>query len=180
MRRARVLLFILVLASCAIAQQDKSQRPSPAGTAELTLNGKKVTVEYSRPKIHDPKTGQTRKIMGGVVPYGEVWRTGANEATTLKTEADLNINGTPVPAGTYTLFTLPEANKWTLILSKKTGEWGTPYPGQGEDFARVPMHVEQVQQTVDPFTITLEPASAKPPRLCLAWEHTKACVNLTK
>src|SRR3954465_15886518 len=97
MRRARVLLFILVLASCAIAQQDKSQRPSPPGTAELTLNGKKVTVEYSRPKIHDPKTGQTRKIMGGVVPYGEVWRTGANEATTLKTEADLNINGTPVP-----------------------------------------------------------------------------------
>ena len=181
MRKASILLVLLASASCMVAQQDKSQRPSPPGTTQLTLSGKKITVDYSRPKILDPKTGQARKIMGGVVPYGEVWRAGANEATTLKTEADLDVSGTALPAGTYTLFTLPESDKWTLIISKKTGEWGTPYPGESEDFARVPMSLEHVSAPVDPFTITLEQPGASgssPARLCMAWENTKACATL--
>lgn len=179
MKAVKTLAVLFALAACVVAQQDKSKRPSQPGTAEATLNGKKVSVDYDRPKITDPKTGQTRTIMGGVVPYGKVWRTGANEATTLKTEGDLDISGTTVPAGTYTLFTLPEQDKWTLIISKKTGEWGIPYPGENDDLARVPMTVEHVQQTVDPFTITLDPSgSAAAARLCVAWETTKACVNL--
>jgi hypothetical protein len=128
--------------------------------------------------------------MGGVVPFGEVWRTGANEATTLTTEADLEVSGTKIPAGTYTIFTLPESDKWTLIISKKTGEWGTPYPGESDDFARVPMSVEQLSTAVDPLTIALEPPKADPvplsgaggrsapARLCIAWEKTMACVSL--
>jgi len=176
---AKTLTVLLALATCVVAQPDKSKRPSPPGTAELSLNGKKVTVDYSRPKIADPKTGQPRKIVGGVVPYGEVWRAGANEATTLKTETDLDVNGTAIPAGTYTLFALPEQDKWTLIVSKKTGEWGTPYPGEKDDLARIPMNVEHLQQTVDPFTISLDPdRQGSAARLCLAWENTKACVNL--
>ena len=179
MKVLKVLAAIIALTVCLAAQQDKSKRPSPPGNAEVSLNGKKVTIDYSRPKIADPKTGQPRTIMGGIVPYGQVWRTGANEATTLKTETDLDISGTKVPAGTYTLFSVPEQDKWTLVISKKTGEWGTPYPGEGDDFARVPMTVEHLQQTVDPFTITLEGSGDKSARMCFAWEQTKACANLT-
>lgn len=180
MRILNIFAVVLVLAACTFAQQDKSKRPSQPGTAEITLNGKKITVDYSRPKIADPKTGEQRKIMGDVVPYGKVWRTGANEATTLKTEADLDVDGKTVPAGTYTLFTLPESDKWTLIISKKTGEWGIPYPGETNDLARVPMNVEHLQQTVDPFTITLTAGSGNSQaKMCVAWETTQACVNLT-
>lgn len=189
MRTFGTLSALLLLVSCIQAQENKSQRPSPTDKAELTLNDKKVTIVYSRPKISDPKTGETRKIMGGVVPYGEVWRTGANEATAFKTDIGLDLNGTAVPAGAYTLFTIPEADHWTLIISTKTGEWGIPYPGKSADFARVPMKVEHLEKIVDPFIITLEPPRAStlttmgvggptPARLCLAWENTKACVSL--
>jgi hypothetical protein len=189
MRICKILAALLLLASWIQAQENKSQRPSPTDRAELTLNDKKITIEYSRPKIRDPKTGQPRKIMGGLVPYGKVWRTGANEATALKTDTDLDVNGTAVPVGAYTLFTIPEPDHWTLIISKKIGEWGIPYPGESADFARVPMKVEHLEQIVDPFIITLEPprpsqlptlgvGGPMPARLCLAWENTKACVNL--
>src|SRR5215472_8680273 len=96
-----VALFCVLALTLSWAQQppaqDKSQRPSPPGTAESTINGKKVTISYSRPSM------KGRKIMGELVPYGKVWRTGANEATTLTTEIDLNIGGAKVPAGAYTL-----------------------------------------------------------------------------
>ena len=71
-----------------------------------------------------------RKIFGGLVPYGEPWRAGANEATTFVIDADMNVGGKAVPAGSYTIFTLPTADAWTLIISKQTGEWGVPYPGR--------------------------------------------------
>src|SRR5437868_8130128 len=90
-------------------QQDKSKRPSPPGTAAVTFaDGKKVTIEYSRP------AAKGREIYGGLVPYDQVWRTGANEATSLKTDADLVIGGTTIPAGSYTLFTLPSKSSWKL------------------------------------------------------------------
>ncbi len=159
--------------------RDKSQRPSPPGQTSVTFaDGKKITIDYSRPKIRDPKTGEPRKIMGSLVPYGEVWRAGANEATTFVAEADLMVGGTHVPAGSYTLFTVPEQDKWTLIISKKTGEWGIPYPGEGDDLARVPMKVEKTSSTVDPFTITLDKASDKAAVLKMAWENTQASVDI--
>jgi hypothetical protein len=178
MRTLRISLVILALASFALAQgqQDKSKRPSPPGQAQVTLGGKNITIDYSRPKIRDPKTGQPRQIMGNVVPYGKVWRTGANEATTLKTDADLDIGGTRVPAGTYTLFTVPEQDKWTLVISKKTGEWGTEYPGEANDLARVPMTVSKTNQTVDQFTISLNKQGDNQATLNLEWENTRASV----
>ena len=172
MRKLSIALLVVLAITLAAAQKDKSKRPSQPGIAEVTLSGKKITVDYSRPKIADPKTGQARKIFGGLVPYGEVWRTGANEATTLKTDADLDINGTTVPAGTYTLYTLPSADKWKLIISKKTGQWGIPYPGESEDFARVPMQGGRVDKIVDPFTISLDKKSETEATLHIAWDRT--------
>jgi hypothetical protein len=187
MRITGVAIIVLMLTSSILAQQDKSQRVSPPAKVELMLNGKKITVKYSRPKIGDPKTGQPRKIMGGVVPYGETWRTGANEATAFVSEGDVAVGGAHVPRGGYTLYTIPNKDSWWLIISKKTGQWGDPYPGSQEDFAVIPMQLEHLSQTVDLFTITLDPprssqsktsGDAMPARMCLAWENAKACVTL--
>src|SRR6478736_6875881 len=104
--------FIMLIAALAIAQQppeDKSKRPSPPATAEVTLKGKKVSIDYSRPSLKGRKVGKE------LAPYGEVWRTGANEATALNTEIDLTIGGVKVPAGEYTLYTLPSEGTWKLI-----------------------------------------------------------------
>jgi hypothetical protein len=110
-----LMLFSAIIVSCA---QDKSKRPSPPAVASGTIEGVKVTVEYSRPSV------KGRKIMGGLVPYGEVWRTGANEATTIEFDKDVKIEGQPLPAGKYTLFTIPGETEWSIIFNKKLGQWG--------------------------------------------------------
>ena len=184
MRKIVIGLFAIVwtIAACAQGGQDKTKRPSPPGQAKFTFaDGKTITVDYSRPKMRDPKTGQPRKIFGDVVPYGQPWRTGANEATTFVTTANLDVGGTKVPAGSYTLYTLPEENgAWKLIISKKTGQWGIPYPGEAEDFARIDMKTAQVKDVVDPFTITLEKQGPNAGVLHIAWEHTEASVNFSE
>src|SRR5919204_3866664 len=131
MKRVTVASVLVVAAALVVAQtQDKSKRPSPPGTAQFTFSdGKKITIDYSRPSV------KGRKIYGGLVPFGQVWRTGANESTTFVTDANLTIGGKDVPAGNYTMFTIPAEDKWTLIISKKTGEWGTDYP-EGQDLGR--------------------------------------------
>ena len=167
--------FVLVLAVAASslrAQEDKSKRPSPPATAKCELaGGKTVTVDYSSPR----KKG--RNVFPEVVKYGEVWRTGANEATTFVTTGDVMVGGTHVPAGSYTLFTVPGKDKWTLIISKKTGEWGTAYPGETEDLARVEMKAGTATAPVENFTISFEKAG-NGCNLKLAWDTTTAWVSV--
>src|SRR6266498_4615806 len=110
----RIVSILLILAACgfSFAQQDKNKRPSPAAQAQCKFSdGKTITVDYSSPRM------KGRKIFGELVPYGEVWRTGANDATTFVTDANLNVNGKDVPAGSYTIFTIPKQDKWTLIIN---------------------------------------------------------------
>ncbi len=177
MPKFSLAVVVLIAFTFAAAQQDKSKRPSPAGSTEVTLSGKKVTIDYSRPKIADPKTGQARKIFGRLVSYGQVWRTGANEATSLKSDADLDIGGAKVPAGSYTLFTLPTENGWKLIVNKQTGQWGTKYD-EKQDLTRIPMQVAKTSKTVDPFTISFDKKSETEAVLHLAWENTDASVSV--
>ena len=99
-------------------QPSAKAMPSPPAKASATLNGKAVTINYNSPRL------KGRTIGSDIVPYGEVWRTGANPATTLVTATNLKIGTLDVPAGTYTLFTLPNKDQWLFIVSKKTGEWG--------------------------------------------------------
>src|SRR6202047_2047766 len=141
-RTAATGLGMLLFASLTFAQQDKpapaaqdkSARPSPPAKGTCSLgDGATVTVDYSSPRA------KGRKIFGGLVPYGEVWRLGANEATTFVVSTSVTVGSTKVPAGSYTLFAVPNADKWSLVISKKTGEWGVPYPRADSDFARVDM-----------------------------------------
>jgi hypothetical protein len=120
-----------------------------------------------------------RKIYGGLVPYGEVWRAGANEATTFVTKANLKVEGKDVPVGSYTMFAIPGAEKWTLIISKKTGEWGTDYPGPGEDLARIEMKVSKLPEPIENFTIAFE-KSGTGCVMQLDWETTRASVAITE
>src|SRR6202008_4357152 len=110
-------LTLGLMAALGSAQMDKASKPSPPAKASCTLaDGKSITVDYSSPRA------KGRKIFGGLVPYGEVWRAGANEATTFVTSSDITVGGKAVPAGKYTIFAIPGEDKWTLVISKKTGE----------------------------------------------------------
>src|SRR5262249_50172118 len=164
-------VFAIASVTWVLAQQpqDKSKRPSPPGTADCTINGKKVAIEYSRPSM------KGRKIMGELVPYDKVWRTGANEATTLTTEIDLNIGGAKVPAGKYTLYTLPSAATWKLIINRQTGQWGTEYH-QDQDLARVDMKKTALAVPVEQFTISLDQNDNSSADLALEWEKTRLSV----
>ena len=171
---ALLTLLFFTVATVACAQDDKSKRPSPPASAECKFSdGKTVKIDYSSPRM------KSRKIYGGLVPYGQVWRTGANEATTFVNAANVSVGGTAVPAGSYTIFTIPEADKWTLVISKKTGEWGTEYPGQGDDLARVAMKVSKTAAPVENFTIGFDQAGGKC-TLNMDWENTRASVEVAE
>ncbi|HUM05430.1 MAG TPA: DUF2911 domain-containing protein [Terriglobales bacterium] len=174
MKKFSVLVLLLfVFASLAAAQQDKSKRPSPPASATCSAGGASITIDYSSPRM------KGRKIFGGLVPFGQIWRTGANEATTFVTTADVSVGGQSVPAGSYTLFTIPEDAKWTLVISKKTGEWGTDYPGESNDLVRVPMSVSKTAAPVENFTIGFDQAGGKC-ALHMDWENTRASVDVVK
>jgi len=171
-RIALLVMFAFLGTIACTAQGDKSKRPSPAASATCDLGGgKTVKTDYSSPRA------KGRKIYGGLVPNGEVWRTGANESTTFVTSADITVGGTSVPAGSYTIFTVPNADKWSLVISKKTGEWGTQYPGSENDLARIDMKVSKLPSPVENFTISFE-KSGNGCNLKLAWDTTTAWVSV--
>ena len=167
-------LSVVVFAAWGAGGQNKESRPSPPAKATCSLaGGKTITVDYSSPRR------KGRKIFGGLVPFGEIWRAGANEATTFVTDTDLTVGGTTVQAGSYTIFTIPGEGKWTLVISKKTGEWGTAYPGPDNDLARVEMKVSKPPSAVENFTIAFDTSGAGC-TLRMEWETTRASVNILK
>ena len=166
--------FGIVAAALAIALPASAQehRASPHETVSADVDGSKVSITYGRPYKKD------RKIWGGLVPYGKVWRTGADEATTLKTDKPLVFGSTTVPAGTYTLYTLPEeAGGAKLVINKKTGQWGTVYD-EKEDLARVDLKKEELSAPVDQFTITIS-SSSSGGVLKLAWDNAAYSIPFT-
>jgi hypothetical protein len=167
-------LIVIAFSTVSFAQQDKSKRPSPPAQAQCKFSdGKTITVDYSSPRL------KGRKVGGEVAPYGQVWRTGANEATTFVTTAALSAEGKDIPAGNYTIFTLPEQNKWTLIVSKHTGEWGIPYKYESEELARIPMSVSKTSSPVENFTISFDQGGSTC-NMKLSWEETQASVQFSE
>lgn len=167
-RFALFTCLIFGLSLFAFAQS----KPSPAASATCDLGGgKNIKTDYSSPRV------KGRKIYGDLVPYGEVWRTGANEATTFVTSADIKVGGKEVPAGKYTIFTVPGPDKWTLIVNKKTGEWGIPYKYESDELARVDMKVAKLPAPVENFTIAFD-KSGSGCTMRMDWESTRASVEI--
>jgi hypothetical protein len=177
MKHSRLIFIAAALTVLFLSLFAQAQNPpaSPPGTATFTFgDGKTVTITYSRPSM------KGRTIFGGLVPYGKVWRTGANAATTLKTDVDLTIGGASVPAGTYTLYSIPEEKKWTLIINKETGQWGTKYD-QAQDLARVEMKVSKpAAAPVEQFTIGFDQTGNTGAVLKLEWADTLAKVDVAE
>jgi hypothetical protein len=162
-----------LFATATLVSATSAQQPpaSPPANAHVTLNGKAVTINYNSPRL------KGRTIGADIVPYGEVWRTGANPATTLITPTNLKIGTLDVPAGTYTLFTLPNKDKWLFIVSKKTGEWGIPYP-EGNDLGRTPMTSKPVASSQENMSISFENTKGSSTELHVKWGTTDQYVTV--
>jgi hypothetical protein len=146
-----------------------SRYRSPRASATVTLDGKVIRIDYYAPSMHG------RKIMGDLVPFGEVWCTGANWATQITTPVDLRIGDIKVPKGSYSIWTVPDEKEWTLILNKETGQFHTDYNPEA-DFARTKMKVGKLGKPVETFTIDLRAEGGNRGTLSLQWETTEASV----
>jgi hypothetical protein len=176
MKATAIAASIIALSLTATATAEEKKRASPHEDVTATLAGKKVTVSYGRPSM------KGRAIFGGLVPWGQVWRTGANEATTFTTEADVVIGGLKVPKGEYALFTIPTEKQWTLIVNKTAKQWGAFKYDEAQDLGRVPMTVTAAAAATKPveqFKIEMTPAG-KQLTLKLAWDKTVASVVIAQ
>ena len=178
MNTLKSFVAMAAIVACTLPLMAQQKRVSPHETVSAVIDGSRVTVTYGRPYTKSPKTGETRKIWGGLVPYGQVWRTGADEATTLITQKPLVFGDTTVPAGAYTLWTLPaEDGSAKLIINKQIGQWGVG-PGsydEKNDVARVDLKKDALDTPVDQLTI----AVSKPGLLKLSWENIQYSVAFT-
>lgn len=144
------------------AQEDKSKRKSPPATMETTVGDAKIVINYSQPSMSN------REIYGKLVPFGEVWRTGANEATTFKTSKDITVNGKKLPAGTYSVFTIPNADEWTIIFNSEPEQWGAYKYDESKDVIRVKAEPVKVKKT-EKMTFS----SGKEGVIYLDWAETR-------
>ena len=145
---------------------------SPRDSVKVVFAGRTLAVNYGRP------SARGRKIMGGVVPYNQIWRTGANEATSLSTEAELVLGGATIPRGTYSLYTVPSKTSWQLVVNKEVGQSGLVYH-QYLDLARVKLLKVSLSDYVERFTISIERVSPNSGVLKLAWEKTALSIPFT-
>ncbi|AMJ65594.1 DUF2911 domain-containing protein [Hymenobacter sp. PAMC 26628] len=159
------LLFVVAAAQAQDAKppEDKSKRPSPPATATAVVNGTTVTIDYSRPSL------KGRKAFGELEPYGKVWRTGANEATTFTVDKPVKIEGKTLPAGKYGLFTIPTATTWTVIFNKVPNQWGAFKYKDADDALRVTVPAKKLAAPVEVFDITVDKAG----KVAMKWDTTE-------
>jgi hypothetical protein len=172
--KTSLLIGVFLAMAAAGARPVPPQVLSPPERAACKFaDGKTIAVRYSSPRMRG------RKIFGDVVPFGEVWRAGADDATSFVTNVDVTAGGKSVPAGSYTLFTLPTQTKWTLIISKQTSEWGIPYPGEKYDFARMEMKVSKLPSPLENLTIAFD-STGTSCTMKLDWETTRASIEIAE
>ena len=145
---------------------------SPPAETSVKIDGKTIRIDYSAPSMRG------RKIFGGLEPYGRVWRAGANAATALHTDANLDIGGLSVPKGDYTLFVYLGPKQWQLVVSKATGEWGLDYQ-PGQDLGRAKMEMSKPPKPVETYKMTLSSLGGDKGKLRLEWENTVAEIPIT-
>lgn len=164
-----VIMMIGVFAWTSYGQFGRSKYTSPPANVTATIAGKKITIEYYAPSMHG------RKIMGSLVPYGEVWCTGANWATKITSEGNLQMGDLKLSAGSYSIWTLPNANEWTLIINRQTGQFHRDYDSS-RDFGRAKMMLKQLSAPVETFKIDLRSTGGNQGTLALDWETTEAYI----
>jgi hypothetical protein len=179
MPKLKSLLLLAVVIATTLPAMAQQKRVSPHETVSAVIDGSRVTVVYGRPYTKDPKTGEARDIWGGVVPYGKVWRTGADEATLLITQKPLVFGETTIPAGAYTLFTLPlEDGTAKLIINKQLGQWGTQYD-EKQDLARIDLKKDVTDKTADQLTLAVSKNSGGGGVLKIMWANTQFSAAFT-
>jgi hypothetical protein len=164
-----VAAALAVFAWTAFGQFGRSKYTSPPASASIDIAGKHINIEYYAPSMHG------RKVMGGLVPFGVVWCTGANWATKITSDANLEMGGLKLPAGSYSIWTLPNANEWTLIINKQTGQFHLNYDSS-LDFGRTKMNLKMLPAPVETFKIDLRSVSGNKGTLALDWETTEASI----
>ena len=182
MNKIKSALAIAAIVVSALPLMAQQKRISPHETISSVIDGNRVTIVYGRPYTKDPKSGEPRKIWGGLVPYGKIWRTGSDEATVLITQKPIVIGETTIPAGTYTLFTLPaEDGPAKLIINKQVGQWGVG-PGsydEKQDLARVDLKKDALDAPLDQFTMSVAKNPSGGGLIKLMWENTQYSVAFT-
>jgi hypothetical protein len=148
---------------------EAQERASPLDHARAEINGQQIEIQYGRPSMRG------RTIFGGIVPWDQVWRTGANEATHLRIPAAVTIGGESLPAGEYTLWTIPSEEGWMLVVNSETGQWGTAY-NSDHDLLRVPMMTMSLEDPVEVFTISVTDGDGSDGVITMDWETTRAFV----
>ncbi len=173
------LVVTAVAMLCALPAMAQRGRVSPHETVSAVIDGNRVTVTYGRPYTKDPRAGTPRKIWGGLVPYGQPWRMGSDEATILLTQKALEIGGKTVPAGAYTLYMNPsETGASQLVFSSALGGWGIPVDTK-HDVAKVDLTKESLDSPVDQFTMAVSRNPSGGGVLKLSWESTQFSVTFT-
>jgi hypothetical protein len=170
--RRRAVLFCLVLCAALVPEAAVfAQRPrvSPHETHTFTVDSAVITITYGRPSMRG------RKIFGSLVPYNVVWMPGADEATIFETSAPLQFANFTLPAGKYSLYTMPSDKQWQLIINKRTGQFHTVYPSQ-DDLIKLPMTAEPLTAPVEQLTISAAPRSQGGGAIQLEWETTRFSV----
>jgi len=179
MKSLKSLLLVGAILATTLPLMAQQKRVSPHETISSTIDGNRVTIVYGRPYTKDPHSGEARKIWGGLVPYGQVWRTGADEATLLITQKPIVMGGTTIPAGAYTLYSLPmEDGTAKLIVNKQIGQWGTQYD-ESQDLARIDLKKDALEKTADQLQIGLSKNSGGGGLLKIGWENTQYSVAFT-
>lgn len=169
-KNAVVLGLLVACLGIGVTLDAQRQRASPRDKVSAQVDGASITVDYSRPYAK----GRAIFSKDGLVPFGKVWRTGADEATTLTTDATLVFGTVTVPAGTYTLYTVPGQKEWLLVVNRQTGQWGTVY-NEAQDLGRVPMTVAKVAPT-EQFQISVQDTAAGGD-IQMKWETTQAVAS---
>lgn len=165
MRLFPFMAFALFLCTSALQAQDgkKADRPSPPKQAMASVNGSDITIDYSSPAV------KGREIWGDLVPYGKVWRTGANEATTFTTEKAVTIAGNKVPAGKYALFTIPGEDEWVVILNSVWDQWGAYNYDETEDLIRFTVKPEKMKETQERLEFSISDKG----QVAMKWANAK-------
>lgn len=167
--RFRLSLFFVLVTFCVNAQEFLKLRPSPLAIASVRYQDNYLKITYSQPQK------KNRKIFGDLVPYGKVWRTGANEATEVTTTKDILIHDVLLKAGTYSIFTIPDKDKWTVIINSDVGLWGAYNYNPLKDLWRFDVPVQSPDKIYEAFTINVEHRN-EVADLLLIWDNVKISI----